>query len=124
PLILMSAKERPVKTRPTRLPLLQKGKGSSLRSHPHPALRATFSRTREKGCSAGLSRTREKGCSAGLSRRREKGCSAGLSRRREKGCSVGLPQAGEGLATGGWDKTPFPRRPARHPPADPGQPTQ
>src|SRR5690606_27423065 len=42
---------RRVKTRPTGLlAATQKSKGGSLRSHPHPALRATFSRKREKGC--------------------------------------------------------------------------
>src|SRR5690606_311183 len=75
PLTLMSAKERRVKTRPTGLlPATRKSKGSSLRSHPHPALRATFFRRREKGCSTDLPR-------------------------REKGSSAGLPQAAEGRPT-------------------------
>src|SRR5690606_4492547 len=98
-LILMSAEERRVKTRPTRLrrdswrvktrptgllPATQKSKSSSLRSRPHPALRATFSRKREKGCLTALPQAGE-------------GILDRFSRRREKGCLAALPRAGEGL---------------------------
>src|SRR5690606_7503354 len=88
---------------------LQKIKSSSLRSRPHPALRATFSRKREKGCSAGLPLAGEGlfGWSAAGGRRavrlvcrwREKGCSTDV-RWREKG-GIGSCGSGSGRSRAG-----------------------
>src|SRR5690606_27747641 len=88
---------------------LQKIKSSSLRSRPHPALRATFSRKREKGCSAGLPQAGEGlfGWSAAGGRRavrlvcrwREKGCSTDV-RWREKG-GIGSCGSGSGRSRAG-----------------------
>src|SRR5690606_39612618 len=66
---------------------------SSLRSRPHPALRATFSRKREKGCSAGLPLAGEGlfGWSAAGGRRDVRPMSAGG--RREESALVGAAPA-------------------------------
>src|SRR5690606_39496287 len=85
-LILMSAKERRVKTRPT-------GFGGTA-GGSRPALRGCCRQQEEQGQLAALAPS--SGASRHLLPQAGEGLFGGSPRRREQGCSAGFPQAGAG----------------------------